>query len=351
MKKQLLLSTAIVGGAMLLAGPAFAEVTVTVSGGYVFQVGWGDEDVVETRRDPDFSSDAEVHIKADGTSEETGLKYGVKLELFADQNTDSDGHDSNVDEAVMYLSGEWGRILLGDEDGAADNMIYHAASIAAGSGGVDGDTFEYYNTQGNAQVGPKFGDSGDSTKITYFTPRFSGIQVGVSYAPDTKSDGTDIGLENGTGVEDFVEVGINFVESFNGIDVAIAATGGFGDDADGAHEDTSSWSVGAKIGFSGITIAAGYADEGDSGDPTATHTDQTLWNVGVAYGVGPWSVSAGYLDSENGSEEFQHFALSATYSIAPGLNVQADLSFFESDDGTGTTNDGTVFLLGTGVSF
>lgn len=346
MKKVLLASTALVGAAVMFAGPATAEVELTVSGGYVFQIGFGDEDVQGDRRDSDFSSDAEIHFNASGTSDEFNFKYGAKIELLADKNS-----QNNADEAMMWLSGDWGRINLGDEDGAGDNMAYHGASMLAGSGGTFGDLMDYYAPLGGT-TSPKISDSGDATKITYFTPRFSGFQLGLSYAPSSGSTGTDIDLENEAGeFEDYIELGANFVDSFEGVDVAVSVAGSFADSEDGAQEDISAWSVGFNVGFSGFTVGAGYADNGDSGDIAGSGTDQEAWSVGAAYGAGPWSVSAGYLQSENGASDYQNFVLSATYAIAPGLNVQADLGFFESDDGAGSSNDGTVFLLGTGVSF
>ena len=78
--------------------------------------------------------------------------------------------------------------------------------------------------------------TGDANKLTYFTPRFSGFQLGLSYTPSlaggTGGSSNSYGnLPNNNGgvdpadpsrQEKIVEIGANYVNSFGGVDVAIA---------------------------------------------------------------------------------------------------------------------------------
>src|SRR5690606_38346495 len=60
----------------------------------------------------------------------------------------------------------------------------------------------------------------DSEKITYFTPRFAGFQFGASYLPDPLQDSNAQVNESTVSYRNGVSLGGNFVESFNGLDVA-----------------------------------------------------------------------------------------------------------------------------------
>ena len=61
------------------------------------------------------------------------MEYGGTIEFEADTN-----NTNNTDETWVFLSGGWGEVRLGDEDGVADNSVVGAKTIAAGTGGIDG---------------------------------------------------------------------------------------------------------------------------------------------------------------------------------------------------------------------
>ena len=65
-----------------------------------------------------------------------------------------------------------------------------AADAQAGTGGIDGDT------QNLVQF--ETPDTGDDAKVTYFTPRIIGFQLGASFVPD-----------NNTGISDSNNTAIN----------------------------------------------------------------------------------------------------------------------------------------------
>jgi len=81
MKKVLLGSTALLGAALLFAGPAAAEMEVNISG-FLKAEFWGvDQDDKTDERDYVFGvDDSEFHVKAKNTAD-NGLTYGVNLEF------------------------------------------------------------------------------------------------------------------------------------------------------------------------------------------------------------------------------------------------------------------------------
>jgi hypothetical protein len=131
MKKALLVSTAIVGGPLLLATPAMAGgVEFSIGGNMDIQAGFMDADVDLPDRGYDIVTDTEIHFNFKGEAD-NGLRYGAQVQLEADQ-----GGTNNADEVWTWLEGNWGRVQLGDQDGAEDTMVYDAGLTQSGVGGA-----------------------------------------------------------------------------------------------------------------------------------------------------------------------------------------------------------------------
>ncbi|MGC1427812.1 MAG: porin, partial [Albidovulum sp.] len=157
MKKLLLASTAIVG----LAGAAAAEVSLS---GYA-EIGISGGDGVETQ----FHNDIDVKFSLSGASD-NGLEFGATIDLdevgddcgsttvtttggsTASVCTGGDpiaanGRGSGTEEHSVWVSGSFGKVTLGDTDGALD---WAAEEIASGSALADDHTSQagYYSFTG-----------------------------------------------------------------------------------------------------------------------------------------------------------------------------------------------------------
>jgi hypothetical protein len=247
MRKILLTSTALVG-AFALVDRADAQQLTTDSpftvridgfanfrGGFVSQsnqtaVPAASSNPVRNRapqivgRTDNFRTDTEIHITATGKAD-NGLVYGMYVEIEADpalntlttsatnisgttQTTIPTSGNNYIDEANIFLQGSWGRIEMGDQDGAGDQLFFGApfdyGPAYGANSGRDGDLFErWVNSVGgnynifssNISATPAYGfniqalDSADVTKITYLTPVISGFRAGISYAPDGAQNG------------------------------------------------------------------------------------------------------------------------------------------------------------------
>lgn len=366
MRKVLLSGVAAV--AVLLATPAAvrAEMDVTVGGFSAFRMGLFDNDAAnQTGRD--FTQEAEIHVRADGKAD-NGLEYGAKVELFA-----STSDVTNADEVGLYLKGDWGRVELGDDDGASDQLSVVAPTV--GIGQINGRYLDFVPTtsrpSGNVKdTGGgiiKSLDTDDATKVTYYTPRFYGFQAGLSYAPEvgSMSDGEQVQfLENvgaGPFQENFFEAGLNYRETFGEVGVLAGLTFDVADAKDGSgREDVNAWGLGGRITYKGFAFGGGYVDNGDSNNPVATPSDdETAWNVGATYKDGAWGLSVNYLAEDyetaggrsGAGGEYDALVFGGTYKIADGLTTGADLAFFDRDKVTGTDDDGYVFILETKAAF
>src|SRR5688572_11661192 len=196
MKKALLAGTAITAAA-LYAQSAQAQIVVSL-GGYTEFFGAYYDDDVPGRTSREFELETEIVVRADGKAD-NGLLYGAKVELQNSTGGD-DAASVGADEASVYLGGTWGRIELGDFDGAADTLAIYAPVI--GMEQIDGDAYDFL-TVGSPETGTIYGappmgslvqapDAGDSTKVMYITPRFAGFQGGVSYATQSDSEAQDV---------------------------------------------------------------------------------------------------------------------------------------------------------------
>jgi outer membrane protein OmpU len=385
--KKILLGTTAIAAAALYAQSAQAQITVSL-GGYTEFFGAYYDDDVPGRTSREFQLETEVVVRADGKAD-NGLLYGAKVEL---QNTTTSASVA-TDEASVYLSGTWGRIELGDFDGAADTLAIYAPLV--GIEQLDGDAYDFLDVTtpaaAGATAGTRFGaqpffglvkapDSGDSTKIMYLTPRFAGVQAGVSYATQNGSEAQNVvALKSTTpGYKDFWEFGANYTGSFAGFSVAAGATGSmaYGEDrqfppfttAAGATqlEDFFAWQAGAQLGYAGFKFGGGYIDGDDFGARrNTTAGDATAWHVGASYTAGPLAVALTYADAEGAKAGFTTYASDyvtygggVAYTLAPGFIVQADLMYVDEEVVNLTravpvteSNEGYVAVLSTRLNF
>jgi len=386
MKKTLLASTALVGAA-LLAAPASAgtvgskdNMSVTLGGLLWFSVSAFDEDLSANRgRGYRFAvNEAEVYVSASNTAD-NGIEYGVTFELNAGAND-----TTAADEAYAFISSDWGRLELGDNDDAADKLSVGSYQVAKGSGGPYGGlgTQSLFSARGGEAAATNLqwtgSITGDATKATYISPSFSGFQIGASLTPDSGQSSGNFGVDDDADgdFENVMSYGIKYAGKFDEIGVSLAFTGlnGTDEDANGSAqtvEDANIRAIGGKVDFSGFSLAANFVDFDESGITTANANNGadagSTWSVGVSYAAGPWGVSAWYLDHEKDNattspagareSELTRIGFGVGYTVAPGWKLTGDVEIFSHDNisangvGTTTDNDGRGFMLNNQFSF
>lgn len=369
---KLFATTALVGALSLTSAANALDVKL---GGFIdFQAGFTDQDLDNgfnpntTQDDVKFQNDTELHVTVGGTAD-NGLKYGAVIELEADITADDQGEGFNADRTFLYLESSAGRLELGGNVGAEETLKVDAASIARATGGIDGNFFEYVDlTTGGAfvvrpdlpaQYGttPLAGATEDATKITYYTPRFSGFQLGASYTPDIGDVGTSAGWSanniQGQSENNF-HLGANYTGEFEGVGVDFGATWLLGDGEGNNTEDLNAYNVGGAVTVNGFSLAGSYGDWDDSLQTLGSNVDSDYWTAGAAYATGPFGISVTYLNSETGSNEFENISVGADYQLAPGLVPYVEVSFFDADSAQTTPNvdnDGSVVIIGTQLNF
>lgn len=150
-------------------------VDVTAKGAISGQVG-GFERVGDGRSDSAGEWDASLILNAEYVAD-NGWVWGVRAEVDTGER---EVEDLQRDALYVYLAGGFGRLELGEQDGAADTIALHAPIV--GLGQVRGDFVRY--TGAPALLTPF--DTCDAAKVVYLSPPWNGVRVGVSYAPEVE---------------------------------------------------------------------------------------------------------------------------------------------------------------------
>ncbi|MCW5726325.1 porin [Parvibaculum sp.] len=356
MKKILLGTTALVS-AGLIAGPALASDPLTVTVGGTVTAGFyvidGDNTAPATKvNDTAVKLVARnIDINAEGTLD-NGMVAGVlaTLSLGDDWVVGGGTNDARFRELFAYLEGGFGRFEIGGTDGAAFKMHYTSPWFVPGNG-VDSPNI--LNVPTAITIGHRHSTfslmAADANKVTYFTPRFAGFQLGLSYTPDVTFNGPNpngLGaLTAGTAVriDDVVEVALNYAGSFGGVDVGASGFYVSGEtvlNVVGAS-DPEEWGFGLNLGMAGFTLGGAWYQSEDLFVtsiplPSAAGFEEEVWTVGLSYATGPWTVGIAYLEDElsvpGASTKMTTWQTGGGYNLGSGVDIGLDLQMSQVDN-------------------
>ena len=370
---KLLASTALVS-ASLVGAPAFASdpLTVTVSGGIVTGFYFVDADDVYSTDDTKVAISARsLEINGEGTLD-NGMVAGASLvlEMGDDEGASANqGDEVTFQEAFAYLEGGFGRVEIGGTDGAAFKMHYTSPCFVPGNG-VDSPNIFNSNaissTSGTVAANSPSSFAlitEDAPKISYFTPRLSGFQLGASYTPDATvrdpfSNGFGVSPTAGNGIEEVFEVALNYAGEIGDVELGVDVYYVTGDGPASAP-DPKEKGIGASLGFAGFTLGGAYKETEDlwSGAASSPNAEEEVWTVGISYATGPWTVGVAMIDSEWSSPSAQPWTtkmlqVGGGYSLGAGVDLGLDVQFIENDYGTTVTDvEATSAGLVLAISF
>ncbi len=183
MKKTLLATSALAFAGAMAAGSAAAADKVSVGlSGYMEQ--WiGMTNLDNGDGGVGIRSDSEFYVSG-ALAADNGLTFSVKIQVEGNSSANM------IDESSATVSGSFGKVTLGADNEVSATM--HAGHQDVGIGLNHGDV----GWLSGISTGGTNGWFGDSKKISYQTPRISGVQFGMSYTPDTSSENSNISPEN-----------------------------------------------------------------------------------------------------------------------------------------------------------
>jgi hypothetical protein len=295
---------------------------LTLSGFVAFQAHGGALDNLreeELATGLDFSNDTEVHVLARARDERTGLDYGGTVELEADTD-DTD----NAGESWLFVRGGFGELRLGDEDGPVDESAVGAYTIAAGTGGIDGEVIDALAVDA---VLPS--NTGEATKIRYYTPSFAGLQLGVGYTPNVDAGGDSLATRE-VEIVDWVEGALAYKGEIAGRELVTSLVGSLGESKEGGSRQVWAWYAGVAGELPLVEAGAGFGEE-DVG-----RREKRYANAGLGLELGPVYASLTYgrvlrTSGHVGVGEPWNLVLSADTDLLPGIVLAGDVAWFDND--------------------
>ena len=330
MKKILLATTALVG----FAGAAAAEVTLSGYAEIGVVGGSGDIDSITAgvqKFGTQFWNDLNVTITMTGESD-SGLSFGTALNLEdLDSKTGAGIVPTRDNDTAVWVSGSFGKVTLGDTDGALDwatTEIYLGTALAddhsthAGAywnTGLDG----YYDNQ-----------------VMRYEYSFGDFAAAISAELDDSTG-------SGSG-DPVLGLGVKWSGDMSGTEVS-AGLGYQQASIPGFDESVTALSLGAKMA-NGLSVNLGYA----TGDIGATKSlfafADNWWGLGVGYTTGALTVQANYgsYDLISGGSR-DGWGLVANYDLGGGA-----VAMFGYGDGDVNSSNGhgdKTWSAGLGLSF
>jgi len=374
MRQMLLRTSMLVGlGSLAAAAPAMASDGIKLEvGGYFSSAYVGVIDGSHNgghwgahRNHDALKHDAEVRFDGE-TTLDNGLTVDARIEL------NGENADDQIDKTWIEFSGGFGQVRVGDQD---DAMELQCPYVPGGTANFS--AFSPTGWGANAPISSNsycFSADNDSMKIVYVTPIFSGFQLAVSYTPSGNAqDYTAVGV-NGAGTPSSPDTVAHHIVSayatYTREEEDWSFTWGAGgswqlkrnnllsvsDGRSNAYQTSGnltfgSWSVGGTFE---------YFDQGGE--------DNDIWTAGggVAYymdalGLG-LQYSHGHYDGDflgdgngdNGGHSLNRVTATATYNLAPGVDLDADLAYTWYRDSRDVTSDSLddyqAFEVGIGSS-
>jgi hypothetical protein len=309
--RKYLLSTSTLAGAALLSSVAVAD--VSISGYMEWEMINGDTD----------------SSKFDGTSmainNEVGIDFTNKTDsgLTITLNTDLDTDSGGVDDNSMSISGGFGKIVVGETDGAEDVYAIHAAALVAEEHNMPTGTTTFVDTDNDIMTATGSQLTGNGNKISYHLPAMGGLTAGASFQDSGYNTSTDL-----------TEFGANYAMEAGGAAVTIGYTTAT---QEGATKDSDSTTLGVQVVMGAMSIIANQATV-----DTATD-DETGNSFGISYALpNGMTLAATTMTAEDDGatdlgEEYSVNHYELTYPVASGLSVLLNVSDYDYKTGAGNT--------------
>jgi outer membrane protein OmpU len=348
MKKSLLATTALAAlGAVAVASPASAKFEGGVSGYMEQWFGYSDnKESINADSDRfDMISDVEFNIDFKQTLD-NGLTIGGQIQVEGQQPA------GETDEQYIFIDGSFGRIEIGTDNGVGYRMHYGVASNGIGIDEGDWTSWIPGTSTESRATSIAAGIENDQNKITWFSPRINGIQLGVTYIPEMDVNATTpstAGGEADNNRDNAYSVAMNYNTSL--ADVSVKASLAYQNAGQGVQGKHDGYNAGLQLGFGGFTASLAYGEESDQN--AANMDDVQILGVGLGYKAGAAGVSIAYIRGEDSDDNFKQNALElgASYTMGPGVTAKGSIYYADSKTAGVDGADGVAAVAGLALSF
>ncbi|MFU8776325.1 MAG: porin [Roseovarius sp.] len=372
--KHLLTSTSAAALGVIMVTPASAQEWDMKWGGYhtthVAHVSVDSNTAAHAGADfdgVDVYTEAEINFIPSVTLD-NGMTFGIDVQF---ESSNTGGGANGIDESFMTISGDtFGKIELGNTDSVGYKMMVTApqvdGSIWINSPSISafipisaslGGNLPWSFRQSAISAYTEVLGNDDVARISYYTPSFNGLTLGISYAAaddiigNGANAGNNLGVDRNAGVTDIFDIAIAYSGSFGGVDLDAAAHWGTAENNTGlaGTDDPEVWGVGATIGFNGFAFGGSYSENDNGG----LLPDEEGWALGVTYDLdGPWTFGIDTYQGEyrgtgaasGDKAEFEAYQIIGSRELGEGVSWAIYAVYAE---GTVNANLGGTFAAGT----
>jgi predicted porin len=324
-------------------------------------------------------SDSEIYFSGE-TTLDNGLTVGTMVQLEGEESPDQ------IDEAYIYFSGGFGKIEIGSNDEALQEMCVTPPGASANFGGMSPDqvgtnVFAAIGASSNSICSgvDAFGGQdtgGDAQKILYFSPVFDGFQLSLSYTPHAAYESTGVtGAHSGMPQKIAGSSSNNFsaygTYNYSGDDWSISWGAGASfetafrkDTANNLSARSSMYQTALNLSFGNLSagVAAEYYDD------YLQFQGQDAWVIGagLAYTIDAWTLGLQYshgnydhLDSSGatpkltGSDKIDRIVATTQYDLGSGVTIDGEIGYtwLHAVDAAVDHASSVEIGLGTAISF
>jgi len=332
MRKVLLTTTALVA-----LGGVSAASAIDISGTYMFDYTMNDNGTANTSGNNNTAMGSDARIAFSGSSTtDAGVTFGGAYALSA---------AGGVEDQGIYMSGDFGYVMMGATDGVVDGMdtfMNSAAAVEIGAGTTNSGTTGAIASGLNGSA--VLTDTATAEKVGYRSPEISGFQFGISHQDAGRTSKADNNQWIVT--YDFGVAKVGYASATIGA-------------AAGTEADTnqSQYGVGTSFGDFGFKYAVGTDKTANAAGTQTSKIDTS--NYGVSYG-GIENVSLYYdgVNSEqktgtNAGDKLEGTTIGLSYTIAPGVSALIESGNNDFTDANLTTgsDQSNYTRLGLSVNF
>ena len=349
-----------------IAGAA-KEVDVKLQGRFDFTAGHfapnGKKDfkyMTANKKNTSFNSSTYLGAKVEGQSDD-GVIYGAQIGI------ETTAKSSRKKPSFIYLITDYGKVELGSNKTAMSQMkiTAYTGTNATGIGGgwdtwprlnpEDYPEMPYLTGTGN-YLDAKIRETGKteySRKISYFTPKFAGLQVGITYVPDTANLGFDsMSAHHVTykakipgysfAVKDGIAAGVTYERQLaEDVSMKTSVTSERGKvvayDVNNnkvtnkKFRNLSTYNIGAELKVNNTSFAGSYGNHMKSftsKDVDTISRKSDMYSLGARQNFGKAGISLTFFKSSHRSNELTVGNLGVEYKVMPGLLPYAQWSSY-----------------------
>lgn len=297
---------------------------------------------------------------------ENGWRVGLKgvINAYHDQLSNDNYGNDVFQKAYLFVATPYGRVEIGQQDGAAYKMAM-TGPLVADAIAIDDANITFFRdpTTGEAFSNVFAVRSGvfataNDAKISYYTPRLLGVQLGISYTPHMVKDGLPF-ISAGPHVADrqdnLIDAAVNYTGFFGRTSLGLYAglSAGHNVARTAGHDDLFDWALGGELDYDlgEATLALGGAYHRSNGytlDPMQAfaHGTTHVAHASTKLSMGSWLFGLEYSTGTADAEAALPKLDTTGYEASVGYRINSNLQLTGGWQHLRFSRDSGVFYNG-----